>query len=397
MQIPNLVKSEKSKYLARWFPVFAIFALFFAVAIGGFLLVRIDGLNLFLLLVVAVLWSVGGLFLLYYGMHKLTDVLPQKVARVITPFIFIAPLIVLLGWGLAIPLVRTVIDSLFDFNNIGGTAEFVGLSNYGEILTNPDELATLRNNAIWIIVGTPVSLSIGMLIAVLSDGRKLEKLAKTIIFMPMAISLVGAGVIWAAVYEFQPVGETQTGLLNALVVGLGGEPQSWILGLGVLNNIFLVIISIWVGTGFAMVFFSAALRGVPRELIEAAKVDGANAFRVFFSIQLPYIWPAILALSTTSIIANLKIFDIVQVLTGGGFQTEVLATAFFRSRYEILDFGLAAAYAVVLLVLVIPVMVYNVRQFRANEGISPGGRSMLRRIRDKFGSATPQKQEVGEQ
>jgi len=141
-----------------------------------------------------------------------------------------------------------------------------------------------------------------------------------------------------------------------------------------------------------MVFFSAALRGVPRELIEAAQVDGASAVRVFFQIQLPYIWPAILAVGSTSVIANLKIFDVVQTLTGGGFSTEVLATAFFRSRYEIFDFGLAATYATVLLILVVPVMIYNLRQFRSNEGINPGGRSMFRRFKDKFFSDSKRKE-----
>jgi len=369
----------------RWLIVLVAFALFAGLAVGGFILIRLDNLNVFLLVLVAVIWSVGGVLLLYYAMQKLTDALPPKIARVITPFIFIAPVVVLVGWGLAIPVVRTVIDSFFQFNAVGADATFVGVDNYAEIITNPDSLLSLRNNALWIIFGTPVALSLGMLVAVLADGRRLERTTKTIIFMPMSISLVGSGIIWSIMYSFQPAGETQTGIINAVLVGLGGEPQSWLFGLIPWNNFFLMIIAIWAGTGFAMVFFSAALRGVPRDLIEAAQVDGANAFRIFFGVQLPYIWPAVLAIGTLSVIGNLKIFDVVQVLTGGGFETEVLATAFFRAQYELINFGLAATYAVILLVLVIPVIIYNVRQFRANEGINPGGASMLSRLRRRIG------------
>ena len=384
MQKEKIKIKKRNVSIRNMLVAFVAIALFVAVAVGGFIAIGIDDLNIFLLVLIAVLWSVGSFLLLYYAMQKLTDVLPQKIARIITPFLFIAPLLILIGWGLLLPVVRTVIDSLFQFNSVGAEAEFVGLNNYADLLTSPESLTALRNNALWIIFGTPVALCIGMLVAVLADGRRLERFTKTIIFMPMAISLVGSGVIWGIVYTFQPTGETQTGLLNAVVVGLGGEPQAWITGLAPWNNFFLMVISIWAGTGFAMVFFSAALRGIPRELIEAAEVDGAGAMRRFFSIQLPYIWPAILAITTLSVIANLKIFDVVQVLTGGGFDTEVLATAFFRAQYEVINFGLAATYAVVLLVLVTPVMVYNVRQFRFNEGINPGGTSMLRRALNKL-------------
>jgi len=377
--------SKNTPKPVKWLIAFGALALFAGVAVGGFILIRLDNLNLFLLVLVAVIWSVGGVLLLYYAMQKLTDALPSKVARVITPFLFIAPVVVLVGWGLAIPVARTVIDSLFQFNAVGADATFVGVDNYAEILTNSDSLLSLRNNALWIVFGTPVALSLGMLVAVLADGRRLEKTTKTLIFMPMSISLVGAGVIWSIMYSFQPAGEPQTGLLNAVVVGLGGEPQLWLTGLTPWNNLFLIVNSIWAGTGFAMVFFSAALRGVPRDLIEAAQVDGANAFRIFFGIQLPYIWPVILAVGTLSVINNLKIFDVVQTVTGGGFGTEVLATAFFRAQYGLMNFGLAATYAVILLILVVPVIVYNVRQFRANEGINPGGASILSRLRRRIG------------
>lgn len=383
MRVTGIVKSAKATKAISWLVVLIGFALFLGLGFGGFLLIRSGEVPLFLLLFVAIAWALGSFFLLFYVMQRLTDVLPPKIARIVTPFIFIAPVIILISWTLLVPMVRTIIDSLFEFNAAANPTQFVGAENYAEILTDGDTLLPFRNNAFWIVVGTPVGLILGMLFAVLADGRRIERLFKTILFMPLTISLVGASVIWALVYQLEAEGATQTGVLNALVVAFGGSPQSWLQGLAPWNNLFLLVIAIWGGTGISVVFLSAALRGIPRDLIEAARVDGANEVRIFFSVQLPYIWPVVLAMITTSVIANLKIFDVIWVLTGGQFGTEVLATAFFRAQYQFFDFGVAAAYAVILLVLVVPVMIYNVRQFQLNDGISPGGKSMLRRMRER--------------
>ena len=384
------------KKSVAWLTVLLGFAVFVGVSVGGFWLIRSEQVPLFLLLFVAIAWALGSFFLLFFMMQRLTDVLPSRIGRFITPFIFIAPVIILVSWTLLVPMVRTIIDSLFQFNAAAVPTEFVGLNNYSEILTDTDTLLPFRNNAFWIVVGTPLGLILGMLFAVLADGRRIERLFKTILFMPLTISLVGASVIWALVYQLEAEGTTQTGLLNAVVVAFGGTPQSWLLGIAPWNNLFLLVIAIWGGTGISVVFLSAALRGIPRDLIEAARVDGANPVRIFFSVQLPYIWPIVLALLTTSVIANLKIFDVVWVLTGGQFGTEVLATAFFRAQYQFFDFGLAAAYAVILLILVVPVMIYNVRQFQLDDDTGTNLRTVISGIRTRlFGSRKPKKETAG--
>ena len=378
MQSGGQINSTLTSRPVNWLLLLVGFAAFLGVALGGFLLLREVDLPLWAVLFIALIWSIGSSVLLFVLAQRFTDLLPPKMARAITPFLLVGPVVLLLSWALVFPFVRTLIDSFFISGASVNNSGLVLLDNYVKIFTTADGWLVLRNNALWIIVGTPISLTFGMIVAVLADGRRAERWVKTIIFMPLAISLVGAGVIWALVYQFQPAGSTQIGLLNAIVVGFGGEPQGF-LQLAPWNNLFLMVIAAWSGTGFAMVFFSAALRGVPRELIEAAEVDGAGPARIFFQIQLPYIWPTILAVGSISIIGGLKIFDVIQTLTGGGFETEVAATAFFRAEYESLDSGLAAAFAVVLLILVTPVMYYNLRQFRASEGVTPGGQSLLSR------------------
>lgn len=377
MAIRSQVSDKTAAAIARAVALLATGAALIGVAVGGFIVVRLEGLPIWALFFVALVWSLGSSVLLYMFAQRLADVLPPKVSRVVTPFFFIAPVVILLSWGLLIPLVRTFVESFLQ------NSSFTGFNNYVKIFTNADGWLVLRNNALWIIVGTPVALTIGMIVAVLADRRRFERLIKTIIFLPLSISLVGAGVIWSLVYRFSSEEGTQLGLLNAVVVGLGGEPQGWVQTFIPWNNLFLMVISIWSGTGFSMVFFAAALRGVPQELTEAARVDGASEARIFFGVQLPYIWPTILAVASTSIIFNLKIFDVIQTLTGGGFETEVVATAFYRAQYESLDPGLAAAFAILLLLLVVPVMYYNFRQFRAHQGIHPGGQSLLRRTWNK--------------
>jgi alpha-glucoside transport system permease protein len=219
------------------------------------------------------------------------------------------------------------------------------------------------------LIATPVTVAMGLLVAVLADRSKFERLAKSLIFMPMAISFVGAGVIWNFIYEVKPLDVPQIGLLNSIIVFFGGTPQAWpaFTQIAPFNNVFLVIIVVWLQAGYAMVLFSAALKGIPEEIIEAARVDGATEIEIFFKIMIPYIQTTIVTVSTTVIIFTLKIFDVVWVMTGGQFGTEVIATQFYRQSFTANNKGFGAAIAIILLVAVIPVMVYNLRRFGEQE------------------------------
>lgn len=239
----------------------------------------------------------------------------------------------------------------------------MGLQNYVAIFTERIMFEAFRNNLLWIIFGATLSVVFGLLIAVLADRSRFETVAKSLIFLPMAISMVGAGVIWNFIYEVKDVADPQIGLLNAIWVGLGGQPQAWTALLQPWNNLFLIVIVIWLQTGFAMVLFSAAIKGIPGEIMEAARVDGATEIQVFFQIMIPYIMGTIITVGTTIIIFTLKIFDVVIVMTGGQFGTHVIATQFYRQYFTNRNFGFGSAIAIILLVAVIPVMAYNLRQF----------------------------------
>ena len=216
-------------------------------------------------------------------------------------------------------------------------------------------------------LGAALAASSPLLVAVLADRSRFENLAKSLVFLPMAISMVGAGIIWNFIYEVKDAADPQIGLLNAIVVGLGGEPQAWTALIQPWNNLFLIVIVIWLQSGYAMVLFSAAIKGIPTEIIEAARVDGATEMQVFFRIMLPFIRSTLITVSTTVVIFTLKIFDVVIVMTGGQFGTDVIATQFYRQYFSNRNFGFGSTIAIVLLIAVIPVMVYNLRQFRERE------------------------------
>ncbi len=290
--------------------------------------------------------------------------LPERVGSRILPYLFVGPAVAILIWFLALPTVRTIYISLFNSDS----STFVGLDNYGKIFSNPAMLEVFRNNILWLVIGTTLVVSFGLVIAVLADRSKFESLAKAIIFMPMAISFVGAGIIWNFVYEVRQEGQPQIGLLNAVVTGAGGTPQAWTSLLQPWNNLFLIVIMVWLQVGFAMVLFSAAIKGIPAELTEAARVDGANDRQIFRRVTIPMIRGTIITVATTTIILTLKIFDVVIVMTGGQFGTGVIATEFYRQYFINRDFGIGSALAVLLLVAVIPVMIYNLRRFRSQAG-----------------------------
>ena len=225
-------------------------------------------------------------------------------------------------------------------------------------------LIALRNNALWLVLMVPATVAIGLIFALLADRVRYESLAKSIIFMPMAISFIGAGVIWRFVYYVNTSGGAQIGLLDAVLVKLGFHPVAWLSDPRV-NNFALMIVGLWLWAGFCMTILSAAVKGLPSEVLEAARVDGANEWQVFWTIMLPMIIPTIIVVTTTLVINILKIFDIVFVMTNGNFGTEVIANRMFQ--LIVTDVGKSSAIAVVLILLTIPVMIFNVRRFRAEE------------------------------
>jgi alpha-glucoside transport system permease protein len=329
----------------------------------GFIFLRDSNAAKPVITLVAIIWGVGGVAILYLVSNWVIEQLPDPWPQRLAPFIFVGPAIVILAWFLFIPTLRTFYLSLFNRNS----TEFIGLQNYIDAFTQRAMLESFRNNLLWLVIGTSGSVIFGLLIAILADRSSFEKIAKSLIFMPMAISFVGSGIIWKFIYDFNPPNQAQVGILNAIVVALGGEPQAWLTLLQPWNNLFLILIMIWMQTGFAMVIFSSAIKGVPQDLIEAARVDGANEFEIFFKIIIPYIQGTIITVTTTIIIFSLKIFDIVIVMTNSQYGTEVIATQFYRQFFTNRNFGYGSAIAIVLLIAVVPIMIYNLREFSKRE------------------------------
>ena len=280
-------------------------------------------------------------------------------ANMIRPWVFLAPAIFALGLYLAYPVFETLRLSLVDRQ----TGAFVGLDHYRRMADEPKFWEAMRNNILWLIVVPALSTAFGLLAAQLTDRISWGNAAKSLIFMPMAISFVGAGVIWKLVYETRPADVEQIGVLNAIVVALGGEPHTW-LTIPFWNNFFLMIVLIWIQTGFAMVILSAALRGIPEETVEAAIVDGANPFQIFFRIKVPQIAGTIVVVWTTITLVVLKVFDIVFTMTNGQWQTQVLANYMYDKLFRADDWGVGSASAIVIMLLVTPILVWNVRNAR---------------------------------
>lgn len=330
----------------------------------GFLFLRDSKAPQLIIVLVAVVWGVGGIAGLFYITNWIIEQLPGEVGRKLQPFIFIGPAIALIGWYLIIPVFRTFILSLKGPLGMDWAGEGLGIfENYRFVFTDRIMLEVFRNNLLWMVFGTTFSVLFGLLIAVLADRSKFEKIYKAIIFMPMAISFVGAGVIWKFMYTYRGsgVGIQEIGLLNAIVLAFGGQSQPW-LNIPPWNNFFLIIIMIWLQTGYAMVVFSSAIKGIPEELLEAARIDGANEIQVFFRITIPYIKGTLITVATTIVIFSLKLFDIVRVMTGGNNGTNVIANEFYLQRFTYGNTGRASAIAIILLIAVIPVVVSNVRE-----------------------------------
>jgi len=281
------------------------------------------------------------------------------------PWLYAGPAILLLIFFLVFPSVETARLSFMD----RGGDSYVGFQNYIYAFTNSTMLTAFRNNAIWVVVFTVFTVSLGLLFAVLLDRVRYEKIIKSIVFIPMAISMVGAGTIWKFVYAYRPAGASQIGLLNAIVVGLGGQPIGWLIERPWVNNFCLIAVGIWMWTGFCMVVLSAAYKNIPRQLMEAARIDGANEWQIFRRVILPLLKPTIAVVTTTMIVFVLKIFDIVYVMTNGNFSTEVLANRMYKEQYAFANYGRASAIAVIILLLIIPMMVVNIRRFKQQEAI----------------------------
>ena len=312
--------------------------------------------------VVAITLGCGGVIGLFYLANYGIHALPKPWNRHFLPWVYIAPAMGILSAYLILPTIQTVYLSFFD----GRSANFVGLKNYVFAFTNRAMLVAFRNNLLWLVLVTGVSVSLGLVIAVLVDKVRYEPIAKSLIFLPMAISFVGASVIWKFVYAYKPAGDEQIGLLNAIMVSLGFEPVGWLVERSV-NNLALIAIMIWLYTGFCMVILSAAVKGIPEDVIEAARIDGANGWQIFWRVTIPMIRSTILVVSTTVVILVLKVFDIVFVMTGGNQGTEVIASRMIKEMFNFRNFGRGSAIAVILLLLIIPVMISNIRRFRAQE------------------------------
>jgi len=248
-----------------------------------------------------------------------------------------------------------------------GSKEFTGLGNYWYVFTNTGMLGALKNNLLWLVLFTSITVSLGLVIAVLTDKVRYEAAAKAMVFLPMAISFVAASVIWRFMFEFRPAGMPQIGLLNALLSTIPGfQPVAWLVNTKV-NNFALIGVGIWIWTGFCMVILSAGLKGIPLEILEAARIDGASEWQIFWRIILPIMRTTIIVVATTMVIIVLKVFDIVYVMTNGNLGTDVIANRMYKEMFNYHHFGRASAIAVILLLAVIPVIVFNVRRFRAQE------------------------------
>jgi alpha-glucoside transport system permease protein len=290
--------------------------------------------------------------------------LPGSRRTKIRPWLWLGPAALLLAGFLLYPSAHTLTLSLFNADS----SRFIGLANYAFIATDQGMLIALRNNALWVVLFTALTVTLGLLVAALGDRVPYEPLTRGIVFLPMAISFVAAGVIWRFMYDFRPPGVPQTGTLNAVLMTSipGFEPRAWLVD-PPLNNLALIVAGVWTWTGFCMVILSAALKGVPAEVLEAARVDGASDLQVFYRIVLPLISPTIAVVATTMVIFALKAFDVVYVMTNGNYETEVIANRMYKEMFNFRDFGRASAIAVVLLLAIVPVMLLNISRFRAQE------------------------------
>ncbi|WP_418275663.1 carbohydrate ABC transporter permease [Isoptericola jiangsuensis] len=315
----------------------------------------------FLVMFVAILLFVAIMSIVLFAVDR-----PKRIPNWLVALGFVGLPLAFLAYGLLRPAGITLWNSFLNRNS----TEFVGLDNYVTAFTTPQFQKVLLVTAAWVVLAPLLSTVIGLVYAVLVDRTRFEKLAKALVFIPMAISMVGASIIWGFVYEFRPdqAGIQQIGLLNQVLVWLGLPPQQFLIGQP-WNTGFLIVVMIWIQTGFAMTVLSAAIKAIPDDIVEAARLDGLHGMQMFRYITVPSIRPALVVVLTTIAMATLKAFDIVRTMTGGQFGTQVVANEFYTQAFRQNNQGLAAALAVVLFILVVPIIVYNVRQMRKAEDI----------------------------
>ena len=301
-----------------------------------------------------------------WGTEQVLRLVSERMKPRIRPWLWLLPAFGFLGVFLVYPMIGTVVTSLQD--KFG--KKFVGLTNYAWFFGSDDALTALKNNALWLIFLTLLTVGLGLLIAVLVDRVRYESVAKSVIFVPLAISMVAAGVIWLYMYGYSPPGSPQTGTLNAAIGAVGISPVPWLqVETFSVNTFALIIVMAWMWTGFAMVIISAALKGINPELLEAARVDGATELQVFRGIIFPLLVPTLVVISTTMIITALKAFDVVFTMTGGQLKTNVIGTLMYQEMFSFGNSARGAAIAVVLLVAIVPIMFFNISRFRAQEAI----------------------------
>lgn len=317
----------------------------------------------------AVIAGIAITALIYWLLNLLIHRFPEKIKKKVEPYVFIGPVLFLIGVFIVIPTLQSIRLSFME-EEIDGSTTWVGLQNFKDLFAEEYFPSMVVNNLMWIAIVPLLTVSIGLAIAQFANnvGPRAEKIFKSIFFMPMTISFVSAAVIWRYIYTYAPEGQDQIGLLNNLWVKLGGSPQAWFqIETFKFNNLLLMVILIWLSAGYSMVLLSAAIKSVPEDTLEAGRVDGANTGQIFFKIVLPQIWPTVVAVFITVLIGAMKIFDIVLAMTGGNYNTTVLAQTFYLEYFIRGNTGKAMAAVVILIFAIIPVMVYQVRHYRKFE------------------------------
>ena len=317
----------------------------------------------------AVIAGIAITALIYWLLNLLIHRLPEKIKKKVEPYVFIGPVLLLIGIFIVIPTIQSIRLSFME-EEIDGSTTFVGLQNFKDLFAEEYFPNMVVNNLMWIAIVPFMTVAIGLAIAQFANnvGSKSEKIFKSIFFMPMTISFVSAAVIWRYIYAYAPEGQDQVGLLNTLWMKFGGSPQAWFqIEAFRFNNLLLMVILIWLSAGYSMVLLSAAIKSVPEDTLEAGRVDGASTGQIFFKIVLPQIWPTVVAVFITVLIGAMKVFDIVLAMTGGNYNTTVLAQTFYLEYFIYGNTGKAMAAVVILIAAIIPVMFYQVRHYRKFE------------------------------
>ncbi len=316
--------------------------------------------------ILALVAGVGGAAVLFYFLNMAIEGLPERVSQGLMPYAYLLPGLGMIALMLLYPTIQTI---NYSFANADST-EYVGFDNYAAIFKMEAFQISIVNNILWLLIVPAVTVALGVIVAVLSDklSAQSEKISKSMMFLPMAISFVGASAIWGLVYAYDSPGEIQTGLLNWIWTMLGGDPVTWLqVSTARLNSLLMMVILIWLQVGFAMILLSSAIKGVPEDTIEAARIDGATELQIFWQVIIPQVKGTIITVFITVLIMVLKVFDIVYVLTNGNFKSNVIANLFFNKLFADGQAGQASAIVVILLIAVLPALYWQVRHFREEE------------------------------